>query len=758
MGGVLSGKKISGKEVRSLRRLHSKITHLRGRQTCFEREWVKRYGEGQNSRGTLEDTDRRHSRTRRTGQVRIEEIRRGNCRNPLPENSVQVTSKFGQSYLCSFPNQVEAEKKKDEEEKVAMETGISELLRPMETGPCLFKTRDWWSYEFCFGKHIRQFHLEDGKVSGNVIMLGYYESDYNWDNGTEKESKYKARNRLNRYHSQQYVNGSKCDLTGKARRTEVRFVCEEGTGDYIYRLDEPETCSYVMTIHTTKICHHPYLKPPIQNKPVPITCQPIISQLQYDEYLKEEEEKRVQQEKLEEEERLKKEAEAAKLLEGGEPISPAKEGTTPSDPILPHSVKKTDKGRNFEFKDVSDIDPGQTSKIEKLIQGSLKEDFEKLSQQFGGQPFDVKMDVKVVKNMEDLQKAIKDAERQAKGLMKAKIEEGEEEEEEEGQESKDVNEEEEKDLDDDKTLLKFEKKMPKSSTDSEIEKLEKEVDDLQEEVQKEFEKKSVKERQDLQNIMEEFRRSQKNLADLKNNLKETMKGEFDNIVKEAEEETGVEMSDKTEGYSQLTQTLNKLIDKLDKTEKGITEVDKELEELTNKKIKKAKSILDSTEDDIEEDSEDDTSIKSDSTIKSSSSSSSSSLSSSSKSSDDRVKVRVTKLKSGDKIRGGSELSSSSKQTEQLEQDVKEELEKAGLNLGEGKIQVKIITAGYYDDKDESVHILSDEDTSAFKNMIVSILGGDNEASKEEERHNKLEDNYNTVWSSKDKKKSQSILP
>ena len=39
----------------------------------------------------------------------------------------------------------------------------------------------------------------------------------------------------------------------------------------------------------------------------------------------------------------------------------------------------------------------------------------------------------------------------------------------------------------------------------------------------------------------------------------------------------------------------------------------------------------------------------------------------------------------------------------------------------GKVQVKIITAGYYDKKGEPIKTLSADDSDAFKNMIVSIL-------------------------------------
>ena len=63
-----------------------------------------------------------------------------------------------------------------------------------------------------------------------------------------------------------------------------QFICDEGSGDHIGRIDEPETCSYVMTVHTNKICHHPYLKPIKQSQAISITCNPILSQEHFTEY------------------------------------------------------------------------------------------------------------------------------------------------------------------------------------------------------------------------------------------------------------------------------------------------------------------------------------------------------------------------------------------------------------------------------------------------------------------------------------------
>ncbi|XP_022301578.2 protein OS-9-like [Crassostrea virginica] len=673
--------------------------------------------------------------------------------------TIDVTSKHGQIYRCTIPSQMEAEKQKEEEEKNAMEAGVPELLKPMESGPCLFKTRDWWSYEFCYGKHIRQFHMEDGRILGNVIMLGYYESEFDWKNETNMEIKSRNKNRLNRYHSQQYINGSKCDLTGKARKTEVRFLCEEGTGDYIARLDEPETCSYVLTVHTTKICHHPYLKLPSQQKPVSITCNPAVSDQVYQDYLQEEQEKKIQREKIAEEERIEKELRDAEMLfKSDEKMTDSK---ISREMPLPESVKKTGNGRTFEFKDVSDLGPDM-SKIEKLISEGLKDDMMKLSDQFGGQEVDMKMKVKVVKNMEDLENVLKEAQTEVESLMKKK---SKEEEEELLGEEESSSEGEEKPKD---TTLKFEKKSLTKKIQETVSDLDKELDGVDEKVLQSF--KDIEE-DEIKSVREEFTRNRNNLAAIKESLRKTMENEFDGIIEEAEEETGITLEDREGGKKELSQTMKRLIERLEKTEKDILNVDEELEKLAKKNEKlqerlhkeqeeaigPSKTEKPVTNSEITKSSSPSSSIPSASSSSSSSTTSSSSLSSSSSSSSsskkDRIKIRVSKLTKGEFEKNALR---STPETQKLEEDVQEQLQKAGLDLGNGKIQVKIITAGYVDDKDD-VHLLSAEDSSAFKNMIVSILGGDQEAAQEEARYTEMESNYNKVWG-KDDKKSPPVIP
>ena len=56
----------------------------------------------------------------------------------MQQEVLYLASKFGQRYECQLPDMTDYEKEQ-EEEKVASEVGISELLKPMETAPCLIK-------------------------------------------------------------------------------------------------------------------------------------------------------------------------------------------------------------------------------------------------------------------------------------------------------------------------------------------------------------------------------------------------------------------------------------------------------------------------------------------------------------------------------------------------------------------------------------------------------------------------------------------
>ncbi|XP_008842271.1 protein OS-9 isoform X2 [Nannospalax galili] len=221
----------------------------------------------------------------------LSEMRYGIQILPLPvmggqspaSDVVIVSSKYKQRYECRLPaGAIHFQREREEEAPAYQGPGIPELLSPMRDAPCLLKTKDWWTYEFCYGRHIQQYHMEDSEIKGDVLYLGYYQSAFDWDDETAKASK---QHRLKRYHSQTYGNGSKCDLNGRPREAEVRFLCDEGagiSGDYIDRVDEPLSCSYVLTIRTSRLCPHPLLRPPASAAPQAILCHPS---LQPDEYL-----------------------------------------------------------------------------------------------------------------------------------------------------------------------------------------------------------------------------------------------------------------------------------------------------------------------------------------------------------------------------------------------------------------------------------------------------------------------------------------
>jgi protein OS-9 len=158
-------------------------------------------------------------------------------------------------YLCSIPrtpdldlskhNETRATPEEEEKELVRASNRGWELLKSMD-GNCLYFYSGWWSYSFCYGQGVRQFHqlppgkgvpiyppIEDKGVE--AYLLGRYE-DPEGGKSTSKSLDGKTSTSVAmetglakleqkgdvRYLVQNLEGGTTCDLTGKPRRIEVQ--------------------------------------------------------------------------------------------------------------------------------------------------------------------------------------------------------------------------------------------------------------------------------------------------------------------------------------------------------------------------------------------------------------------------------------------------------------------------------------------------------------------------------------------------------
>jgi len=205
------------------------------------------------------------------------------------DNSLVLSSKYGQLYQCSMPDDLPRMDVKEDSEDVSSES-VVKLLSPMKDGPCLFYTKGWWSYEFCYGREVKQYHFENGAIRGETISLGKFESDYNWEATEEWEASSKSPSKMRKHHSQYYVDGSTCDLTGEPRKTEVRFKCDDTLTstdmEMIREIEEPSSCTYLFTISTIRICSHPRFRERKIKKAASISCSPALSKHEYEKYTK----------------------------------------------------------------------------------------------------------------------------------------------------------------------------------------------------------------------------------------------------------------------------------------------------------------------------------------------------------------------------------------------------------------------------------------------------------------------------------------
>ncbi|GAA5933273.1 hypothetical protein JCM1841_006575 [Sporobolomyces salmonicolor] len=239
--------------------------------------------------------------------------------NSLPPKRHLLRTPSGQAFLCTVPpvtdeSRVRAAAQaeedalaRNEERQRGLERGLA-LLEPMRGG-CLYQKQNWFTYSFCYGSEIRQFHEirtagsvgptedpnSDTYVLGQAPEPSVFSSSPKYGSGSAALAKKEAMipSRLGggermgwdeggRYLSQVWEGGTICDKTGLPRTVEVQFHCNTQTIDRIALIRETSICRYVMLIHTPRLCAEPLFLEGVNKNEQPassIECRPVVTKL-----------------------------------------------------------------------------------------------------------------------------------------------------------------------------------------------------------------------------------------------------------------------------------------------------------------------------------------------------------------------------------------------------------------------------------------------------------------------------------------------
>ena len=158
-----------------------------------------------------------------------------------------------------------------------------ELLAPMREY-CLYRPTGWWTYELCYGTHVKQFHDDAERKQPRVeFLLGVPPAAA--DGADDAPVHTEATDAHgNRYYSEWYLDGTVCDLTNEPRKTEIRFTCDATKAEHIAVLKETSTCQYLLVVQTPRLCTHPLYRPR-EGVALPIQCQQVLSDAEWAEYV-----------------------------------------------------------------------------------------------------------------------------------------------------------------------------------------------------------------------------------------------------------------------------------------------------------------------------------------------------------------------------------------------------------------------------------------------------------------------------------------
>ncbi|EGZ27115.1 hypothetical protein PHYSODRAFT_472057 [Phytophthora sojae] len=144
---------------------------------------------------------------------------------------------------------------------------VRSLLQPLEDAhTCVTRNEGWWTYEFCFGRSLRQYHRDgDGRITAD-FSLGTFDTTANRE--LERSGSALVSEHIDATHDvsrpaylELYDHGTFCkEFESHApRKAKVFYYCSQGgTSHHILTVKETQTCSYTVKVSSPVLCDHPH--------------------------------------------------------------------------------------------------------------------------------------------------------------------------------------------------------------------------------------------------------------------------------------------------------------------------------------------------------------------------------------------------------------------------------------------------------------------------------------------------------------------
>lgn len=199
---------------------------------------------------------------------------------------MQMVSALGQVFTCVLPTpQIQPAPSPPSPEHVFDD--IEDLFTPFKQR-CYLRSEGWWTYEFCYGKHVIQKHIiPDRKPLKDEVedtfVLGVFDPEA--DRIRRKNASQVSTS--DAAFTQLFTNGTLCDMTNQPRRVTVKYLCNEDALhlntassrnptnrdiNAITAIREIESCVYEIEFINSAICQHSSYRAKVASNSRAIHC------------------------------------------------------------------------------------------------------------------------------------------------------------------------------------------------------------------------------------------------------------------------------------------------------------------------------------------------------------------------------------------------------------------------------------------------------------------------------------------------------